>query len=309
MELIILIKKQLLQINFSLAMRHIKIIFLLISLFSICYFFYMHNFFQNNCFNPFEVKDFTSGKERVMICDKTLYRGSAKITGNNEYTDLFQFLLNKDSKPNEVKQYVRIFEKDKAELVSVKSTIDYGSWNNSAIGIYRKEDDTYKLIFKKAFGDNPGRWVNIEFGEDYSTKDPYFYLNYPGTGISVSGDIGYLGCYGACRLLWWDYYDWDPGKKTFVLVNNKYPEAFKKLLEYYEKFDKTGCFNESRVTDSISDLYPIRKDKEKVCSDDAIVPYTTPTQAEMLLKGKKAIKLIINGQNISISEVDKIKID
>lgn len=283
-------------------------VFFLILLIFYCYS-YLSNY-KKDCINPFEVKDFTSGKEQVMICDKALYRGSVKVVDNKGFPDLFQFLLNKDSKSNEVRQYVRAFERDKTELVSVKSTIDYGSWNSSAIGVYRKEvNNTYKPIFKKAFKDNPGRWVNIIFGEDYSTKDPYFYLNYPGSGISISGDLGYLGCYGACRMLWWDYYDWDPEKKTFVLVNNKHPEAFKKLLEEYEKLDKNACLDESSITDSISDLFPARKDKEKICSDDAFAPYTTSKQAEMLLKGKKAINLIISGQNISISDVNKIILD
>jgi hypothetical protein len=286
-----------------------KLIFAFFLIFLSFFFYSYFNGDKRNCVNPFEVKDFTSGKEKVMICDKALYRGSVKVVDNNEFPDLFQFLLNKDSKPNEVRQYVRIFEKDKTELVSVKSTINYGSWNNSAIGIYRKEkNNTYNLIFDKTFKDNPGRWVNIEFGEDYSTKDPYYYLTYPGSGISISGDIGYLGCYGACRMLWWDYYDWDPVKKTFVLVNNKHPDAFKKLLEYYEQLDKDACLDESSVTGSISDLYPIRKDKEKICSDDAFAPYTTSKQAEMLLKGKRAISLIISGQNISISNVNKVVI-
>jgi len=298
-------------INKLIKTRVLKrlIIFLTFLLF-VVYLFFHFNTVNKDCINPFEVKDFTSGRKKVMICNKVLYIGSVKLVSNREFPDLFQFLLNKDDKPNEVKQYVRIFEKDNTELVSIKSTINYGSWNNSALGIFQKDkDNTYKLIFKKAFKDNSGRWVNIEFGEDYSTKDPYFYLNYPGSGISISGDIGYLGCYGACRMLWWDYYDWDSEKKSFVLVNNKHPEAFKKLLENYEQLDKNSCLDESSVTDSITDLYPTRKDKEKICSDDAIVPYTTSKQAEMLLKGKKAIQSVINGQNISISEVNKIVLD
>ena len=282
------------------------VILFVIALLIICYF-YKNN--KNNCVNPFELKDFISGKERVMICDNTLYRGSTRVVSKNEYPNLFEFLLNKDSKPNKVKQYVRVFEKNKQEYVSMKSVIDYVSWNNSSIGIYRKEGNEYKLIFKKAFGDNLGRWVNITFGEDYSTRDPYFYLTKPGEGISISGDIGYLGCYGACRLLWWDYYDWDSSKKTFVLANNKHPEEFKKLLENYENFDKNKCLDEANVSESISSLYPIRKNKEKICADDVTTPFTTSKQAETLLKGKRAIELIIKGQNISISEVGKVKID
>ncbi len=287
---------------------------LIFALFLLFLFINIYSYFtthKRNCVNPFEVKDFTLGKERVVVCDNSvLYKGTVKVVDKKQYPDLFQFLLNKDSKPDKVKQYVRIFEKDKTELVSVKSTIDYGGWNNTAIGIYKKEkNNSYTLIFKKAFRDNPGRWVNIEFGEDYTTRDPYFYLNHQGEGIAISGDLGYLGCYGACRMLWWDYYDWDSRKKTFVLVNNKNPEAFKKLLETYEHLDKNGCVDEANIPDSISDLYPLRKDKEKLCSDDAIAPYTTPKQAEMLLKGKKAIQAIIDGQNISISEVNKITID
>jgi len=83
-----------------------KVILLILFIVAILY---SYSFFNKNkkvCSNPFEVKDFTSGKERVMICDKTLYKGSVKIVDNKEYPELYQFLLNKDSKPNEVKQYV-----------------------------------------------------------------------------------------------------------------------------------------------------------------------------------------------------------
>ncbi len=270
--------------------------------------FYFYKSNKDNCVNPFEVKDFTSGKEAVRICNDVLFRGSTKVVGKDEYPDLFEFLLNEDSKPDEVKQYVRVFEKDKHEYVSVKSIIDYTSWHNSSIGIYVKEDKEYKLIFKKSFDDNQGRWVNIEFGEDYTSRDPYFNLTSTGEGVSISGDLGYLGCLG-CRLLWWDYYVWDAGKKTFVLANNKYPENFKRLLEDYEEKDKTTCFDQEKVSESISDLYLIRKDKDKICADDAIEPATTISQAEMLLKAKEAIRRIINGENIPMSKVDEVKIN
>lgn len=261
------------------------------------------------CLNPYELKDSSSGEEPVRICDNVLYRGTTKIVEKSEFSDLFQFILNKDSKPEQVKQYVRVFEKEKQEYVSMKSVIDYSSWNNSAIGIYRKEEDTYILVFKKAFDDNQGRWVNIEFGEDYSTKDPYYYLSYSGGGISISGDIGYLGCFGRCRLLWWDYYDWDSKKKTFVLANNKHAENFTSLLENYKEWDKTTCFDEADVSESISSLYKVRKNKEKFCSDDVQVPYTDSGQAAMLLKGIKAIERILKGENIPMSDVSKIKLD
>jgi len=269
-------------------------------------FFYKND--KNNCINPLEVKDFTSGIETVRICNDTLYRGSTKVVGKNEYPELFEFLLNKDSKPEKVKQYVRVFESDSQEYVSMKSIIDYTSWNDSSIGIYRKEGKEYKLIFKKAFDDNQGRWVNIEFGEDYTSRDPYFNLSSTGEGISISGDLGYLGCLG-CRLLWWDYYDWDTNKKTFVLANNKHPENFKRLLEDYEEKDKNTCLDQAKVSESITDLYSVRKNKDKICSDNAIEPATTLSQAEMLLKGKEAIRLIISGENIPMSQVDKVKIN
>ena len=264
---------------------------------------------KNDCINPFEMKDFTSGEEAIRICNNRLIRGSLTVVAKKDFPDLFEFLLNKDTKPDKVKQYVRVFEKDKQEYVSMKSVIDYTSWNDSSIGIYRKEGNEYKLIFKKSFSDNLGRWVNIEFGEDYSTKDPYYYLSYSGEGITISGDIGYLGCLGRCRLLWWDYYEWNKDKKTFALANNKHPEDFKKLLENYKEFDNTTCLDEANLSKSISSLYLIRKNKEKICSDDAQVPYTEPGQAEMLLKGMKAIELIINGENIPMSEVKNVKIN
>jgi hypothetical protein len=272
-------------------------------------FFNYENAEKPKCTNPYEVKDSSAGDEEIRICNDKLYRGSSIVVEKDEFPDLFEYSLNKEKEPEKVRQFVRVFVKDKNEYISIKSLIDYGSWNNSSIGIYRKEDDKYDLIFKRSFGDNSGRWVNIEFGEDSSARDPLFYLTHQGKGLSISGDIGELGCLGACRMLWWDYYDWDPNKKTFVLSNNKHPDNFKKLLEKYEELDKTTCFNEAEISESISSLYPIRKDKEKICSDNAEHPYTTPGQAEMLLKGKKAIELIIQGENIPMSEVKNVKID
>jgi hypothetical protein len=261
------------------------------------------------CLNPYEVKDSSSGKDPVRICDNVLYRGTTKIVGKSEFPDLFQFRLNKDSKPEQVKQYVRVFEKERQEYVSMKSVIDYGSWNDSAIGIYRKEEDKYMLVFKKAFDDHQGRWVNIEFGEDTTSRDSFFYISSQGGGISISGDIGYLGCFGRCRLLWWDYYNWDLKNKTFVLANNKYPENFKSLLDNYKEWDKTTCLDEANVSASISSLYRDRKNKEKFCSDDVRVPYTDSGQAAMLLKGIKAIERILKGENIPMSQVKNMTLD
>lgn len=283
----------------------ISIVLIIVAIVSASAFFYWLNS-KNDCINPYEVKDSTSGKEAIRLCGSAFYRGSIKIVDSKEFPDLFKFYLNKDSKPDKVKQSVRVFTKDKTEYVSIVSLIDYNSWNNSAIAIYKKNEDGYVPIFKKTFTDNQGRWVNIQFGEDYTTRDPYFYLSQPGEGFTISGDLGYLGCLGACRMLWWDFYDWDSDKKMFVLSNNKHADNFKKLLESYQDLDKNTCLNETNLNKSIAELYPFRKDKQKFCGDEAIVPYTTPEQAEMLLKGIKAIKKIIGGENISITEVDSV---
>ena len=80
-------------------------------------------------------------------------------------------------------------------------------------------------------------------------------------------------------------------------------------FENYEDFDKNTCLDEASVSKSISSLYPIRKNKEYICSDDALEPATRPQQAEMLLKGMKAIEMIINGENIPMSEVKNVKIN
>lgn len=285
--------------------------FIVIILFAIglmtAFFYYLNR--KDNCVNPYEVKDTSSRKEIVRICDNTLYRGSIKIVNDKEFPDFFRFYLNKDSKPENVVQYVRVSEFEKQEYVTIKSVIDYTSWIDSSIGIYHKDGNKYNLIFKKTFSDNWGRWVNIDFGEDYTTRDTLFYLSSHGEGFTISGDLGYLGCLGACRMLWWDYYDWDASKKTFVLVNNKHVENFKELLKDYEDVDKNKCSWEVNVSESITALYPLRKNKEKLCSDDAVQPYTTPGQAEMLLKGIKAIKMIINGENIPMSMVGSIQLD
>lgn len=275
----------------------------------------VYEYYSNNkesevvCTNPYEVKDSTSSKETVRICDNVFYKGDIKIVDDKEYPDLFRFYLNKDSKPDKVVQYVRVFKENNAEFISIVSFIDYTSWNNSAIGIYKKTTDGYIAIFKKGFADNQGRWVNIEFGEDYASRDPYFYLSHKGEGFSISGDLGYLGCLGACRMLWWDYYDWDSNKDMFVLTNNKHADNFKKLLENFENFDKTICLDEANVSESISTLYPLRKNKDKICSDTSQAPFTTVGQAKILLKGIVALKRIINGENIPMSMVGTMQLD
>lgn len=290
-------------------LRWILIGLLLIIIASGLYFGYTKN--KKECVNPFELKDFTSGKERVLVCGDTIYRGNLAVVNKKEFPDLFQFLLNdkKDTKPDKVSQYVRVFEDNKKTYVSIKSVIDYESWNNNALGVFRKEKNSYKLVFKKSFKDNPGRWVDIVFGEDYISRNNVFSLNMHGIGMSISGDIGYLGCYGACRMLWADYYEWSSDKGTFVLANNKSPDQFKALLKGYQEYDNTKCQSESDVNEPISALYLTRKDKEKICSDDAIAPYTTSGQAAMLLKGIKAINFIIGGKNIGIGQVKDIKLD
>ena len=264
---------------------------------------------KDNCVNVFEVKDYTTRTEPVKICDGTLFRGKIRVVGKSEFPDLFQFSLGKDKKPDDVVQYVRVFEKDKQEYVSLKSVIDYRSWNNSALGIFRKESDSYIPVFRRTFDENNGRWVNIEFGEDNSYKDTFFYLTHQGEGLTISGDLGFLGCFGGCRMLWWDFYDWNSDKKTYVLSNNKHIENFKKLLESYEELDKKTCYREININTSISNLYPLRKDKEKICGDMLSEPSTTVEQAEMLLKGIKAIKMIIDGKNISMNEVKEIELN
>ncbi len=291
--------------------KRVLLLTILLGLFVVCIgFFYVNTRNSSICVNPFELKDSSSArKEIVRICNNTLYRGSIKVVSKNEYPDLFEFILNKDSEPDKVVQKVRVFEEDKQEYVSIISIIDYASWNNSSIGIYRKEKDKYTLVFKKSFKDNPGRWVDIEFGEDSVSRENMFALSIIGEGITISGDIGYLGCSGGCRMLWWDFYDWDSNIGTFVLANNKHPENFKRLLEDYEQMDQTTCQTEANVSESITNLYPIRKDKEKICSDDVREPATSLEQAKMLLKGKRAIELIIKGENISNSQVDKIEIN
>lgn len=265
---------------------------------------------ENICVNPYQLKDFTASKEIVRFCGDALYKGSNKVVSKSEFPDLFEYVNSGDGKSYPVEQDVRLFNDKSDEFVSFKSFINYYSWTNSAIGVYRKEGNKYNLVFKKSFKDNPGRWVSISFGDDYLSRDSVFFLSKSGSGMVISGDIGMLGCMGACRLLWWDYYEWDTNKKMYVLANNKHPEAFKKVLENYEEWDKTTCQTPTiKKPKTVTELYPLRKDKEKLCSDDAIEPATTTKEAEMLLKGIKAVKSIINGENIGLSQVKDVILD
>lgn len=256
---------------------------------------------KNNCVNPFEVQDYTeSKKESVRICGDKLFRGSIEVVSRSQFPDLFEYKLNKDKEPVKTEHRIRIFSREKnSEYVSIISVIDWATWFNSSIGIYRKEGSTYKQVFKRTFSDNGGRWVYIYF----LSSQPESYNDI----LTISGDLGYLGCY-SCRINWTDYYDWSDSQKTFVMANNKHTEEFKKLLEEYETNDITICKNEANLDESITNLYPTRKGKKKFCSDSAVVPYTSFDQATIFLKTKKAIGEIIDGKNISINEVKNIKL-
>lgn len=286
-----------------------KTLFFFVLFFIICILILHFYKSRGNCVNPFEVKNFIQGNKIIQICNNILFVGSIKVVSDKEFPDLFRYSLNKDSKPYEVVQYIRNYKERETELISFVSTIDSITWNKSAIGIFRKEKDgEYKLIFKREFKDNQGRWVDINFGIDYVDKDPYFFLRSKGSGFSIKGDIGMLGCYGACRMPWQDFYDWDDNKGTYVIVNNEKPEIFKKLMNSYDNLDKSTCQNKIGESLTISELYPIRKDKLKFCSDTSEVPYTTNTQAKNFLKAKKAIQMIINGKNLSSSDISKINL-
>jgi len=253
------------------------------------------------CKNPFEVRDYISTRGPVQICNGAFYRGSIKITDIKQFPDLFQFKLSTKNEIESTKQYVRVYEMDKTEVISIISTIDYLTWFNTSIGVYRKEGKSYKQIFKKTFADHMGRYADIRFVP--SGDETGYDLN----AFFISGDLGWLGCYG-CRINWKDYYSWDSYSKTYVLSNNKYPNEFKKLLTEYEENDQKICRNENGLDDSITNLYSSRMKSEKYCGDNAIAPYTSSGQATIFLKGKQAIKKILDGQNISVNEVSKIKL-
>lgn len=269
--------------------------FFLILIFSYRY------FSKSSCTNPFEVQDYTeSKKEVVKICGDKFFRGNIEVVNKSKFPDLFEYKLNKDKDPVNTEHRIRIFSKEKgSEYVSIISVIDWTTWLNSSIGIYRKEGNTYKQVFKRTFSDNNGRWIYIHF----LSSEPMFYNNI----LSISDDLGYLGCY-SCRINWTDYYDWSDSEKTFVLANNKHSFEFKKLLEEYETNDVTICKNEANLDESITNLYQYRNGNEKFCGDSAEVPFTSSGQATIFLKAKKAIGEIINGKNFSIKDVENIKL-
>lgn len=256
-------------------------------------------YLNNRCSNPFELRDYTKKKnEFVKICKDVIIRGKSRVLQKKEYQDLFQIKVAKKYEPT--KQYIRVFELEGKEYVSIISVADYSFWVKSAIGIYRKENNSYKPIFAKGFEENHGRYSNIVF----STSD---YDDYH-QGLVISGDVGHLGCYG-CRINWHDFYNWDSTKKTYVVSNNKRADEFRNLLKEYEEQDVRSCNNTSASGKSISELYPKRKDKEKFCDDSAVVPYVSSDQVAIFLKAKKAIEKILEGENISIKDIKNISLE
>lgn len=250
------------------------------------------------CKNPIEIINDSSAKqETVRICGNKIVRGQIKVVDKNEYPDLFEYIFNNVAEPTD--QYVTVFAKYNVEYVSIISVHDHSSWFVSAIGIYKKEANSYKEIFKQSyFKEDFGRWVRFDLldipgGTDYQPT------------LSISGDLGNLGCYG-CRMNWVDYYDWDKDKGTLVLSNNKHPQQFEELLAEYEEKDKKACtFENPLLTNKvISEIYKSRKDYQKLCDDNSAVPFITPDQAIVFLKAKTTIKQIISGENLSHKDID-----
>ncbi len=273
---------------------HLLIIFcfILILIFSYRY------FSKSSCTNPFEVRDYTlSKKETIKVCNGKIYYGSTKITDKKDYKDLFEYKIGDNYEPTE--QRIRIFKQKNETNISIISYVNGVSWNKSAMGIYRRVNNSFKLIFKKDFSENLGRYSDVNFSTDETGYD----IN----GLSISGDVGHLGCYG-CLIEWTDYYDWDLNKQTFVLSNNKHTIEFNKLLEKYQNEDATACNDSDYSKASITELYNYRKGMEKFCGDNAIIPYISSDHATMFLKAKEAIKRIIKGENIYIDQIKNISI-
>lgn len=276
----------------------ISIFFILLAIF----FSTKQAFISSSCKNPTSVDDFTVSKNEVVrICEDQIKRGQTVVVSRNEYSDLFEY-SPKEGKSEPTQQYVKVFTKDNNEYVSIVSVMDYSSWFSSAIGIYQKDKNSYKQVFRQSYLDGRfGRWTRIDL------------LNMPGiedqSTIAVSGDLGYLGCLG-CRINWTDYYDWDNNQKTYILANNKHTDKFQELQTEYEKTDKEACSSEipPQPTKVISEIYQIRKDSEHFCDDGSISPLITPPQAETFLKAKRTIERIISGENLSNQDVSKIVI-
>jgi hypothetical protein len=253
---------------------------------------------KENCTNAFSVQDYTESKKgSIKICDKAVYYNDSKIVDDKENSELFHYKLS--NKIEDTKQYVRIFEDNKQTYIGIISVIDYASWFKSTISVYKKEPVGFKEIFKLPFKDVPGRFAKISF-VNYNLFD---YHN-----IEVSGDVGYLGCYG-CLINWVDYYRWDSKKQNFVLVNNQHKREFEDLLKRFEEQNQSACLETSGTPGVISELYPARKDSKGFCDDRAIVPYITTKQAKTLLQAIRAAKLIIKNDNISSKEVKNIVIE
>ena len=108
--------------------------------------FYNKYFSKSSCTNPFEVRDYTlSRKETIKVCNGKIYYGSTIITDKKSYQDLFEYKMNDKYEPTQ--QRIRIFKQKNETNISIISYVNGVSWNKGAIGIYRKVNNRYILIF------------------------------------------------------------------------------------------------------------------------------------------------------------------
>jgi len=249
------------------------------------------------CKNPEQVYDRSrDSAKQVLLCTDKITYGGITVVQKKTLPDLFRYrFLDKEDQP--VKTYVDIFQKSTGiHYIAVRTMWDYTTGRFSAVGIFKEQNGTFTPIFRKTFDENRGRGVDISFHSSPGLDSGPFDYSY----ISISGDVGKLGCYG-CRMEWTDYYDWNQDAGTFLLANNAHVQEFEQLKSEYEERDKTAC---SDVADAygarISDLFPDRHDKEQFCGDNAMIPYISNVEAGIFMKAKQTITDILAGKNVTI---------
>lgn len=282
----------------KLSRSKIILLVILIAIAGFAFYKYIPTNSIDDCKNPPKMEDYTSGKERLVICKDTIQYGNQTVTTRKDTPDLFGYRFN-DKETWDVTQEVVAYKLDNKEFIAIFSVVNPQTWYKRSGYIFQKDGNKFKLIFHKSFEDLNGRWTGVRFDENGSLFDS--------NAIAVNQDFGYMGPLGQ-RIYWRDYYVWDSSKNTFILANDKMSFRLDEIRKTYNELDQEACGNESpsMVGRKISDLYSTKKNSEHFCNDSSPVPYISNAQAEMFLKAKKALVEIGQGKNYSFSEIKNI---
>lgn len=223
--------------------------------------------------------------------DITSSRYDTILDTKESFYDLF-FVKHGNSSEQRIPQTVNIYETKLGAVILVAAHYIYGSANHKGSAVYIATQSAARRIYQldSSIPYNAA-WIGIY------KADPLV--------IEQSGTLAPLGS-NSSRPGWTDLYGWNDKLQKIILVNNQYPEVFKKLLESYKHFDENACWRTGLL---LTEAYKQRKNEVKICGEDEEPPYVTSEYTKEFLQARETARRIIQGENLSFKDIETIQLD